>query len=77
MPLPRSAEDFLDAALKAGKKGTVIHFYDFEHENDIPGKSLEKIKKAMGKRRFKVLEWRKCGDYGPRKFRVVVDFRLM
>lgn len=77
MPLPRSAEDFLDAAMKAGKKGTIIHFYDFEHENDIPEKSFEKIKKALGKRKFRVLEWRKCGDYGPRKFRVVVDFRIL
>ena len=38
MPLPKGAENFLDVALRAGKKGTIIHFYDFEHENDIPGK---------------------------------------
>lgn len=77
MPLPKSAEDFIDVALKASKKGTIIHFYDFEHENDIPEASLGKIKKAMGKRRYRVLEWRKCGEYSPRKYRVVVDFKVL
>lgn len=77
MPLPKGAENFLDVALSAAKKGTVIHFYDFEHENGIPDKSFEKIKKALGKKRFKVLEWRKCGEYSPRKYRVVVDFRVL
>src|SRR3989344_2283064 len=35
MPLPKNAEDFLDSALKVSKKNTIIHFYDFEHENEI------------------------------------------
>jgi len=49
MPLPRSAEDFLDVALKASRKGTIIHFYDFEHESDIPDKSIEKIQKPLAR----------------------------
>lgn len=35
MPLPKSAEEFLDVALKSAKKGTVIHFYDFLFEEDL------------------------------------------
>lgn len=79
MPLPRSAEDFLDVALKAIKKGGTIHFYDFENERDMPQKSFEKIRKACkkAKKKFKIIRWRKCGQYGPRKFRVVVDFRVL
>ena len=71
MPLPKSAEDFLDVAVKYVKKGGVIHFYDFLHENDIPDVALEKIKKKVGK--FKVLDVVKCGHYSPGKFRICVD----
>ena len=78
MPLPRGAEDFLDVALKAIKKNGTIHFYDFEEEKDIPDKAFEKIDKACkkAKKRFKITGWRKCGQYGPRKFRLVVDFKV-
>ena len=79
MPLPRSAEDFLDVALKAIKKKGTIHFYDFEEEKDLPNKAFEKIQKACkkAKKRCKIILWRKCGQYGPRKFRVVADFKVM
>ncbi len=72
MPLPKSAEDFLGVAVKYVKKGGVIHFYDFLHENDIPDVALEKIKKHVKK--FKVLEVVRCGHYSPGCFRVCVDF---
>ena len=72
MPLPKSAEDFLDVAVKYVKKGGVIHFYDFLHENDIPDAALEKIKAHVSK--FKVLDVVKCGHYSPGKFRICVDF---
>ena len=71
MPLPKSAEDFLDVAVKYVKKGGVIHFYDFLHENDIPDAALEKIKAHVSK--FKVLGVVKCGHYSPGKFRICVD----
>lgn len=77
MPLPRSAEDFLKTAIKAGKKGTTIHFYDFEHESDLPKKSIEKVRKAMGRKKFKVIGITRCGEYAPRKWRVCVDFRIL
>lgn len=69
MPLPKNAEDFLDIAIKKIKKNGVIHFYDFEKEEDIPEKCIEKIGK-----KFKILKVRKCGSFGPGKFRVCVDF---
>lgn len=73
MPLPKSAEDFLDVAIKAVKKGGVIHFYDFLHEKDFPEKSLAKIRK-VGK--FELLNAVKCGHYAPGSFRVCIDFRV-
>jgi len=75
MPLPKSAEDFLEAAMLNARKGTIIHFYDFVHENEFPNSSIEKIKKKVKK--FKILGIVKCGQYSPGKFRVCVDFQLI
>ncbi|MBD3310389.1 methyltransferase domain-containing protein [Candidatus Woesearchaeota archaeon] len=78
MPLPRSAEDFLDTALKAAKKGAVIHFYDFLHIDKFY-EAKEKIKKACksAKKQCRILRTVKCGQFGPRIYRICVDFRVM
>lgn len=73
MPLPKSAENFLDIALKLVKKKGIIHFYDFLEEKDIPEKALEKIRKKVKK--FEVLRVVKCGQYAPGRYRVCVDFK--
>ncbi|MBD3259647.1 class I SAM-dependent methyltransferase family protein [Candidatus Woesearchaeota archaeon] len=75
MPLPMSAEDFLDSALKAAKKGTVIHFYDFLEEKDIPKKAIEKIKTHVKK--AKILDVVKCGQFSPKTYRICVDFKIL
>lgn len=73
MPLPKDAELFLDLAIKnLGKKG-VIHFYDFQQEENIPAVSIEKIKKHCKPKILKVV---KAGQYSPRKFRICVDFTI-
>lgn len=74
MPLPKSAEDFLDCALEAAKEGTMIHFYDFLHEDDIPEKTIDKIDKACKK--HEIIGFVKCGQYAPRTFRICVDFQV-
>ena len=73
MPLPGDAESYLDLAVKKVKKNGTIHFYDFQREEDIPGKSIEKIKKHCNP---KILNIVKVGKYSPGKFRVCVDFNL-
>ncbi|MBS3113463.1 methyltransferase domain-containing protein [Candidatus Woesearchaeota archaeon] len=75
MPLPKGGEDFLDLALKYIKKNSIIHFYDFEHKEELY-KSEEKIKSACKKykKNFKILKITKCGQYSPRFYRVCVDF---
>lgn len=77
MPLPRGAEDYLETALKSSKKGTTIHFYDFLHENEFK-KAEEKIQKACTKqkKKFKILNLTKCGQFGPGIFRICVDFLI-
>lgn len=79
MPLPKSAEDFLDAAFKVSKKGTIIHFYDFQQEKNIPAASIEKVDVACrrNKIKYKILAVVKCGQCAPYEFRVCVDFQLL
>ncbi len=78
MPLPRGAEDYLGLAIKAAKKGSIIHFYDFLHENDF-NKAKEKIQKACkaSKKKYKIFNLVKCGHFGPGIYRICVDFRIL
>ncbi len=78
MPLPRSAEDYLPTALKAAKKNTTIHFYDFLNENEF-SKAKEKIDKACkeAKKKYRILNLVKCGQFGPGIYRICVDFELI
>ena len=78
MPLPKDAEDFLDLALTVSKKGTIIHFYDFEQEAEL-NKGQEKVKNACShnKVKCKILKTVKCGQFSPGKFRICVDFQII
>jgi tRNA (guanine37-N1)-methyltransferase len=79
MPLPKGAESFLDVALAAAKKSTIIHFYDFEKEEDIPAKAALKVKTAAAaaRKKIKILNVVKCGQLAPRAYRVCVDFKIL
>ena len=78
MPLPKGGESFLDLALEYIKKNGVIHFYDFLHEDEFE-KAHEKIKKACekSKKKFRILNTVKCGQYSPGFYRVCVDFAVV
>ena len=75
MPLPKGGEKYLELALKHARKGGIIHFYDFLHENEFD-KAEEKVKKAClkQKRKYKKLNLVKCGQYSPGFFRICLDF---
>ncbi len=77
MPLPKGAESFLDVAFAAAKKGTIIHFYDFEKEENISN-AAEKVATAAAKtkKKIKILNIVKCGQLAPRAYRVCVDFKV-
>ncbi len=77
MPLPKSAEDFLDAALLAAKKGGIIHFYTFVNRKDGKGAAEKKVLEA-GKRagrKIQILESREVRPFSPSTVQIVVDFR--
>ena len=74
MPLPKTAEKYLGAALGAAKKNTVIHFYDFQPEDSFEN-SIKMIKRHVKK--IKVLNIVKCGQYSPKIYRICVDFKII
>ena len=73
MPLPKTGEDFLATALKLAKKGTIVHFYDFQKAGEFK-KAEGKIKKAC--RNCQIIDVVKCGQHSPRVFRICVDFKV-
>jgi tRNA (guanine37-N1)-methyltransferase len=77
MPLPEFARDFLDAALLALKpNGGVIHFYDFGHEPDLFGPSLEFARKQAGGRKIELVNSRVVRSYAPKIYHVVLDLSV-
>lgn len=79
MPLPKSAQDFLEDAFSVSKKGTIIHFYSFSHEKDFPQQTIGIIDAACkkAKKKYRVLNSVLCGNYSPRVHRVCVDFMVL
>jgi tRNA (guanine37-N1)-methyltransferase len=79
MPLPKSAQSFLKEAFMASKKGTIIHYYDFLTEEEIPDKATSEIKKEADKagKKIKIIDCVKCGTYSPKTFRTCTDFEVL
>lgn len=79
MPLPKSAENFLDIALLATKKGGFIHFYDFLDEKDVPSAAIQKIDSACEKKKraYRILSWTRCGSNAPWQWRICVDVQIL
>lgn len=69
MPLPKSAENYINLALKKLKRNGKIHLYLFEKEEN-----LNKLKQKY-KKKFKNVNLKKCGEFGPRIYRVCLDLK--
>jgi len=78
MPLPRGGENYLELALRFVKKKGFVHFYDFLRVDDFE-LAVEKVKYACdkAKKECKILEMNKCGEFGPRIFRICVNFKVL
>src|SRR3989338_2665090 len=78
MPLPKGAESFLGLALNKIRKNGIIHFYSFAEENNY-----DRIKKIINnecekkKKKCRILDIVKCGQFSPRVYRLCVDFRVL
>lgn len=75
MPLPKSSQNFLDVALSVAKKATVIHCYDFVHEDQFDS-AVQKVKDAcvVAGKKCTILGVVKCGQQSPHVYRICVDF---
>ena len=78
MNLPKFAHEFLKEAMISVKRGGVIHYYGFSHENNLFDEHLEKIEKIAGElgKDIKVLEKRKVRPYAPYQFNIAIDFTV-
>ncbi len=77
MPAPKNAPDHLHIALEKTRKGGMLHYYYFSHENETEQKkreTLEKIK-SLGREPI-LLGERKCGQVGSRQYRMVLDLKI-
>lgn len=77
MPLPKSADEFLSIGIPAVKKGGVLHFYDFLHE-ELFEEAKKKVAKAARKlsRTANFITVVRCGQHAPRVYRICVDVVL-
>jgi len=78
MPLPKSADSFLDAAVAGAKDGGVVHFYAFAPEADPYSEAEKKIQEEAKKAgaRVSFLNERIVRPYSPRIVQVAIDFRV-
>jgi len=78
MPLPKSADAFLDVAIAGVKDGGVVHFYAFANEADPysgPRKKIEEEARKAGAS-IEFLNEKIVRPYAPRVVQVVIDFRV-
>ncbi len=77
MPLPKTAEEFLDITLPVAKKGCIIHMYGFYHVDEFD-KAKQEVKKYCERlgRTYEILEIVKSGQQSPRTYRICVDFKV-
>lgn len=77
MPLPRTAEEFLDIALPVAKKNAIIHLYGFYHVDEF-AKAKEEIKTYCEKhnRTYTILNIVKSGQQSPRTYRICIDVQI-
>ena len=77
IPLPERAYEFLDLAFSCSKKGTIIHLYGISEEKNLFKDLEEKIKTIPEGVKYKIIEKRKVLPYGPRKWKVCLDIKVL
>jgi len=78
MPLPKGAHEFLDVAFDVAKEGAVIHFYHWDREDDPFTGALRIVKAEARKagRKVRVLGKHLVLPYGPRVWKICIEFRV-
>ena len=78
MPLPERSIEYIDEALSCLRLGGVCHFYCFSEESAIDDKKekIKQIAKSM-KKKIKILGEQKVLPYGPKIWKLRIDFELI
>jgi len=77
MNLPHSAEEFLDTAVTLASDNCVVHYYDFQHEDDPYGPGERAIRAAAEPEYDVTVETRHTvRSYAPHELNVCLDVRL-
>jgi len=79
MPLPESGLEFLPAALKFSRKGTVIQVYAISEQKNLFADVEKKISKILKKKKvkFRFIVRQKVLPYAPRLQKVRIDFMIL
>jgi len=78
MPLPETANEYLEQAIRCLKKNGICHFYCFAEESKITEKkkAITAVAKSL-KQKIKFLEVTKVLPYGPRIWKMRIDFLVL
>jgi tRNA G37 N-methylase Trm5 len=77
MPLPHTADEFLDVAVSISKPGTIIHFYTFLEEGTF-NSAVPVVREACERNGYSLVKYDvvKVGQHAPRIWRICVDATL-
>lgn len=77
MPLPHTADEFLDDVLRVCKRGAVIHFYCFAPEGSFENE-VKKLRQIIERAGYSLGSYHveKVGQYAPRVWRLCIDLTL-
>ena len=78
MPRPQLSETFLKEAFMVAKRGTIIHYYDFEIKKKIHEiiDLVEAVAKKS-KKKIKILDFKPIREIAPYKYNVRLDFKIV
>jgi len=76
MPLPKDAEEFLDAAYMGAKDGAIVHFYCFADMKNPIEAAKRKLFSKLGREKAEVVGARVVRPFSPSLVQVVLDFRV-
>ncbi len=75
MARPNLTDTFLTPTLAVARKGTMIHYYGFCHEDGLEGmKTALLVEGKKAGRKLQIQGVKKAGDIGTRKYRYRIDF---
>jgi len=78
MARPNLRESFLKQAFLVSKKGTMIYYHGFCHENEL-NKMLEEIyrESKKSKKKIQILKIKKAGNIAPYKYRYRIEIKVV